>query len=115
MGMFDCAVETGSIDLGARVCRGCRCADQLLLGCKSGYELLKCRLCGSISTRLPADEPLRTRIYENYYNEASFEIPAATARSLDNLVASFEPFRRTGRLIDIGFGEGGLLSAAEGQ
>jgi SAM-dependent methyltransferase len=76
---------------------------------------VECGCCRSVSARLPADQSARAGIYERYYDQASFEIPDATAASLDRLIASFAPFRHTGRLIDVGYGEGGLLSAAQRQ
>src|SRR5262249_32162170 len=51
--------------------------------------------------------------YEQYYDHARFETEQAPAASLGKLAASFEPFRWTGRWLDLGYGEGGLLSAAE--
>jgi SAM-dependent methyltransferase len=51
--------------------------------------------------------------YDHYYDRARFELPLATAASLERLVQSFAPFRCTGRWLDIGYGEGGLLEIAE--
>jgi SAM-dependent methyltransferase len=51
-------------------------------------------------------------LYDELYRESSFEAPPTVAATLDRVVAAAEPFRRTGRWLDIGFGEGGLLSAA---
>jgi 2-polyprenyl-3-methyl-5-hydroxy-6-metoxy-1,4-benzoquinol methylase len=84
-----------------------------MLGHKNGFEMLECSGCGSISARIRPNQVVPVDIYEAYYREASFEIPEPAVASLDRVVASFEPFRCTGRLIDIGYGEGGLLNAAE--
>jgi SAM-dependent methyltransferase len=52
-------------------------------------------------------------LYHHYYDRALFDVDPASAASLERLAASFEPFRRSGRWIDLGYGEGGLLAAAE--
>jgi SAM-dependent methyltransferase len=52
-------------------------------------------------------------LYDHYYDHGRFDIPAVTAQSLDNLAESFHSFKRSGRILDIGFGAGGVLSAAE--
>lgn len=97
----------------AAACPGCQGARRRPLGRKNGYELMECRGCGNVIATLDPDQLVREEIYEHYYDEASFEIPEATAASLDRLVVSFERFRSSGRWMDIGYGEGGLLNAAE--
>jgi SAM-dependent methyltransferase len=52
-------------------------------------------------------------LYEHYYDHGRFLIPSATANSLTAVAALFEPFRQSSRILDIGFGAGGILSAAE--
>jgi SAM-dependent methyltransferase len=98
---------------GESVCAGCRGSRWRVLGWKNGYELMECRGCGNVSARVKPGQSARQEIYQHYYDNASFETPLVTAASLDQLVASFEPFRSTGRLIDVGFGEGAMLNAAE--
>jgi 2-polyprenyl-3-methyl-5-hydroxy-6-metoxy-1,4-benzoquinol methylase len=95
------------------VCAGCNGSARRLLGCKNGYELMECQGCGNISAKLEQGQAAGQEIYQHYYGAAPFDTPPVTAASLDRLVASFEGFRSTGRLIDIGYGEGGLLNAAE--
>jgi len=114
--MLSGAANTDACNNGAGaevVWCGCHGASARLLGRKNGYELMECEGCGSISASVRRNQFVPAEIYEEYYQGASFEIPEATNASLDRLVASFEPFRRTGRLIDIGYGEGGLLNAAQ--
>ena len=50
--------------------------------------------------------------YQGRYSDASFELPAATETSLRGLVTGAEEYRQTGRWLDLGFGEGGLLTVA---
>ena len=60
-----------------------------------------------------AIEPDATALYGAYHEKATYETPAVIGASLDRLVASTERFRRNGRWLDLGFGEGALLSAAQ--
>jgi SAM-dependent methyltransferase len=50
--------------------------------------------------------------YDRYYDHATFLTPPTAVASLARLVASAEKFRRTGRWLDIGYGEGRLLEIA---
>jgi SAM-dependent methyltransferase len=52
-------------------------------------------------------------LYDHYYDQASFELSSVVAASLDRIVLSLESFRQSGRWLDIGYGEGGLLTTAE--
>jgi len=94
------------------VCPGCLSGSWRLLGRKNGYDLMECQGCGNVSASQGSDRSARSEIYEHYY-EGSFETPAVTAASLERLVISLNRFRLTGRLIDIGFGEGALLNTAQ--
>jgi SAM-dependent methyltransferase len=114
--MLSGAASSETSDYSARadaVCNGCHTVAGRVLGRKNGYELIECKGCGCISAGVRENQFVADDIYEEYYREASFEIPGPADASLDHLVASFEPSRLTGRLIDIGYGEGGLLNAAQ--
>lgn len=50
--------------------------------------------------------------YEAYYNEVNLGAPELVKRSLARIVAGFEQYRRTGRLLDVGFGSGISLEIA---
>jgi SAM-dependent methyltransferase len=52
-------------------------------------------------------------LYDHYYERARFTTPATVIASLEVLVGSAERFRKTGRWLDIGYGEGSLLTVAE--
>lgn len=92
-------------------CPACRAVALRNWSEKGGYRLDCCSKCGSISAarRESRPEPL----YDELYGRSSFEVPASVATSLRRTVASFETFRRTGRWLDLGFGEGALLRAAQ--
>ncbi|HUK91482.1 MAG TPA: class I SAM-dependent methyltransferase [Blastocatellia bacterium] len=98
------------------VCGGCGQTLRRSIGHKNNYELVRCSRCGNISTQgLECAAVNAADIYEDYYDDASFETPAVTAGSLNRLAASFKDFQDTGRWLDIGYGAGGLLSIAEAK
>lgn len=81
----------------------------------SKYEhlLSRCGACGTIQAR-PLDPTTRTSAdYVAYHEKASFRTSDHAAPSLEELVRSARAYRRSGRWLDIGFGEGTLLRAAE--
>ena len=80
---------------------------------KEGFLLLRCGTCGTIVARPESGGPLEPAHYASYHQCSTYEVPEVVEASLDSLAASAEPYRRTGRWLDIGYGEGGLLSAAQ--
>lgn len=51
--------------------------------------------------------------YSHHYSDGASELCGTVAESLGQLARSMAPLRRTGRWLDIGFGEGALLQAVE--
>lgn len=98
-------------------CPACENQQSNLVGNKNGYTLEKCAVCGTLFAKLSfenektADEV--QDLYDHYYDVANFKLPKAAEISLQKMVDSFADFRQTGNLVDIGFGEGGMLSVAE--
>lgn len=97
--------------LGAtRRCPGCGSGRGAPRGSKGGFELLSCRACRTLyAAALPASEA--SEDYEGYYGEGNLHVPAFIDRRLDEIVAGFEPYRRGGRLLDVGCGAGTFLRA----
>ena len=94
-------------------CPACGHDDSNPVGTKTGYCYRQCRSCGVVWTTVALDSEEVRDLYDHYYDHGQFNIPAVAELSLAAVAASFEPFRRAGRLLDIGFGAGGILSAAE--
>ncbi len=98
-------------------CPACENQKSRQIGLKNGYTLEKCAECGTMFANLSfenaktADEV--QDLYDHYYDVANFKLPKAAEISLQKIVESFADFRQTGNLVDIGFGEGGMLSIAE--
>jgi SAM-dependent methyltransferase len=82
-------------------------------GFKNDCPLFCCPRCGIIFTHKPASDTRLKELYDHYYDAADFSIPSTLGVSLDRLVRSCERFRRTGGWLDVGFGEGSLLTVAE--
>lgn len=94
-------------------CPACHHTDGRLFGIKSGHEQWECGHCGCIVASGQTDEAEVRALYGHYYDQARFETPPVVVSSLRRLVTQFEPFRQTERLLDIGYGAGGLLEIAE--
>lgn len=78
---------------------------------KNGYTWRACGQCGSLSvSRLPTAEE-QTAFYAGYYADHIPEAPDFFRERLREIVAGFGP-PRTGRILDVGFGDGTLLNAA---
>lgn len=98
---------------GPGVCPACGHDRGRPWGAKNGFPLSQCSRCRVIFTRPPAEGLVLQDLYDHYYDAARFTLPPVTEASLEQLVRSCEPFRRAGLWLDVGFGEGGLLSIAE--
>jgi SAM-dependent methyltransferase len=95
------------------LCLACGGKQHRLVGSKNQFGLWKCLCCGTIFTCDQAPTAMLEELYDHYYDAARFELLGVVAKSLERVVLSFESFRSTGRILDIGFGEGGLLQVAE--
>jgi 2-polyprenyl-3-methyl-5-hydroxy-6-metoxy-1,4-benzoquinol methylase len=80
----------------------------------SGYEkafLVKCHNCGFVfSERVPTIEELDNH-YKNY--GSNFYCSELTIKRYNEILDKMEPFRKTGRLLDIGCGIGFFLDEAK--
>lgn len=97
------------------VCLVCGGEQHRFIGSKNHFDLWRCLYCQAIFTADDAQQKDLQELYDHYYDGAYFEIPAVAKQSLERQVLSFAPFRNTGKILDIGFGEGGLLQIAEQQ
>ena len=94
-------------------CHSCNsyCANDL-----SGFEsvwLKKCHVCRLVfDSRSPSTEELDSH-YRNYSYSSLKSCPDVTVRSFERLLSSFENFRKNGRILDIGCGQGDFLFSAK--
>ncbi len=92
-------------------CPACEGSDVRPWAVKAGHAIRQCHGCGALSS-VP-NATASTELYARYYDASTFETPVPVAASLTRLVVAAERFRRLGRWLDVGYGEGGLLGAAE--
>jgi 2-polyprenyl-3-methyl-5-hydroxy-6-metoxy-1,4-benzoquinol methylase len=99
------------------ICPACHRQNSVNIGMKNSYPLLKCGSCktifAEISTEGEKSAGEMQELYDHYYDGAKYELPKAAEISLSKMVDSFAGYRQTGNFVDIGFGEGGMLSVAE--
>ncbi len=99
------------------VCPACKSKKSAAYGVKNDYHLEKCKTCGTLFADVSlenAETADRVQdLYDHYYDFANYQLPKAAEISLQKIVNSFEDVRQTGNFIDIGFGEGGMLSVAD--
>jgi 2-polyprenyl-3-methyl-5-hydroxy-6-metoxy-1,4-benzoquinol methylase len=96
-------------------CLVCGSEQHRFVGRKNQVDLWKCLHCQTIFTGDRALQEDLKELYDHYYDGAGFEIHPVVAHSLERVVFSFERFRITSKILDIGFGEGGLLQMTERQ
>jgi SAM-dependent methyltransferase len=97
----------------ASACPACGATERRRLGEKNACALWHCAHCGVIFVNAWVDDGALTELYDHYYDEARFETPAATILAYERLARTGARFRQSGRWLDIGYGEGGLLAVAE--
>jgi SAM-dependent methyltransferase len=101
----------GKSAVGARPCPACEADAPVYRGLKSGFDVISCTRCRTLYTaHLPAEDAAED--YDSYYCEQNLSVPAFINERLDQIIAQFAPYRRNGRLLDVGFGAGTLLEAA---
>lgn len=94
-----------------RPCPACAQTASRSAGSAAGFALHRCGSCRTLFTaQLPdADEALD---YDAYYHEGNLEVPAFVLGRLEDQVHQLEPYRQTGRWLDVGCGAGTLMEAA---
>jgi 2-polyprenyl-3-methyl-5-hydroxy-6-metoxy-1,4-benzoquinol methylase len=92
-------------------CRACGGSERAW-AFKDGHRLTRCRRCRTILARREAGAATVGADYTDYHRSAGFAADPVVPGALERLVADADSYRQTGRWLDVGFGEGALLSAA---
>ena len=93
-----------------RICPACGHASARSRGYKNDLQLVSCESCDTLYTsRVGGDAQLD---YDDYYTAANLAVPAFIDGRLDEIVGTFEPYRKNNRLLDVGCGGGSFLEAA---
>ena len=97
---------------GKRSCPACHSESSVHRGLKNAFILLSCQKCGTVYTEeLPGSS--NSEDYDDYYTHDNLSTPEFIDRRLDEIVADFARYRQANRLLEIGFGAGSFLHAAE--
>jgi SAM-dependent methyltransferase len=90
-----------------RPCPACGAREPRPFGAKNGHELVRCARCETLHTAEAVQKS-----YDDDRYAAEPDRPPFLQTRLDEIVARFATARRSGRLLDVGFGGGELLDAA---
>lgn len=99
------------------ICPACQSDKFSTAGDKNDYRINRCAKCRTLFAEVSFENEKTAgevrELYDHYYDFSNFKLHPAVEMSLQKAVESFEKFRQTGKLLDIGYGEGGLLGVAE--
>ena len=99
------------ISYNTRPCPACGHVPGVVRGEKNGFPLLACRSCATIYTaHLPSID--QSQDYDGYYTPENLTVAAFIEKHLDEIVSTFEPYRKNNRVLDVGCGAGTFLEAA---
>jgi SAM-dependent methyltransferase len=91
----------------SRPCPACGAAEPRPFAEKNTHRVVRCGRCATLYTGDAVQ-----KMYDDLYAEENPHYPPFLTKRLDDIVAGFAPSRRTGRLLEVGFGDGELLEAA---
>jgi len=101
----------GNTNFEVSVCPACGQAGGRSRGRKNDFHLFSCESCATLYTaHVPGIS--QSQDYDSYYTAENLTVPAFIDRRLDEIVSTFEPYRRNNHLLDVGFGAGSFLEAA---
>jgi hypothetical protein len=103
-------MDEGSVSSNARHCPACGRASGHRRGRKNDFQLLSCQTCATLYTATNPD-PNQEQDYDAYYTAENLIVPTFINSILDEIVATFELYRRSNRLLDVGCGAGTFLEA----
>lgn len=96
---------------GGSACPACAHVGGQSRGRKNDFYLFSCESCKTLyAVRIPGI--VQTQDYNSYYTAENLTVPAFINRRLDEIVSTFEPYRKHNRPLDVGFGAGSFLEAA---
>lgn len=93
-------------------CPICSQSEKTALQNYKEHFLVKCNSCGFVFSDIVPDSKLITSFYNTDYDRTSYFSPI-TAKRYEELLEQWEPYRKTGRLLDVGCGNGFFLEIAQ--
>src|SRR6266516_2297315 len=95
-----------------RHCPACHSTGGRRRGPKGQFEMMiTCGTCGTLYAEWMPDET-EAMDYDAYYTSSNLAVSAFISKRVEEIVAGFSAYRKTNRLLEIGFGAGELLRAA---
>jgi 2-polyprenyl-3-methyl-5-hydroxy-6-metoxy-1,4-benzoquinol methylase len=96
-----------------KICPNCDSARITHLGGFERHHLMHCKACDFVfDRRLPSPAELKAH-YEIYSYSSRKSCSSATIESYSRLLDEFEALRKTGRILDVGCGQGDFLLQAK--
>ena len=96
----------------SRICPACHSDSARPAGLKAGHQMKRCGRCKTLYA--DCQQAASTALYDDYYADpANLQVPAYMATRLDQIVRAFAPYRKNNRLLDVGFGGGATIAAAQ--
>lgn len=97
--------------LASRSCPACRSIAGRKRGPKHNLEMITCKSCGTLyADCLPG--ATNAMDYDAYYTEVNLSVSGFINQRVEEILMGFSGYRQTNRLLEIGFGAGALLRAA---
>lgn len=106
------AVAVDVLNADAR-CPVCKSTSSEFIGqAREGVTLRKCASCGLAFHNEFSNEAEMLQYYSHYYHEDNLSFSSITQARFHTLLASFETYRESNRILDIGCGAGHFLKVA---
>jgi SAM-dependent methyltransferase len=94
-----------------RNCPACGSNQRVDSFAKNGFEICCCQTCRTLYIgRVPLCSP--NEHYADYYDAENLSVPEFLLKRIDEIVAGFSSYRKTNKLLEIGFGSVTVLQAA---
>lgn len=94
-------------------CLLCKSESNRLVGTDEAFKLRRCALCGFTFHRdFTTDSEVR-EYYDHYYHDENLAFSAITEARFRELITSFERYRESNRILDVGCGSGHFLKVAK--
>lgn len=106
-------IELMKMTISPSLCPSCESAsNRFVLQGHMGINLLRCDSCGLVFHSDFSSEAELHEYYGHYYYEENLAFSPITEKRFRELLESFESYRETGRILDVGCGSGHFLKVA---
>jgi 2-polyprenyl-3-methyl-5-hydroxy-6-metoxy-1,4-benzoquinol methylase/glycosyltransferase involved in cell wall biosynthesis len=100
-------------DAAESACPACASGSAVYIGtARDEIKLKRCRSCGMVFHKEFSNSSEIGDFYGHYYREENMAFSSITESRFHSLMDSFQPYRESGRILDVGCGAGHLLKVA---